>query len=128
MSVSFAYDETYPGPALPVLDLTIAGGDAARVQTVKGLVDSGADATLVPSAILSAAGVRKIDEAWARTVSGERYSVSVFAATVIIGVYVLHAVELLANDKTDETIVGRDVLNQLIVTLDGPASVVEVSA
>jgi hypothetical protein len=51
----------------------------------------------------------------------------VFAATVTIGVYTLHAVELLANEKTDETIVGRDVLNQFIVTLDGSSSVVEVS-
>lgn len=127
MSVSFSYDETYPGPALPVLELAIAGGDASRVQTIHGLVDSGADATLIPLAVLSAAGVRKIDEAWARTVSGERYPVSVFVATITIGAYILDAVELLANDRTDEVIIGRDVLNQLIVTLNGPATIVEIS-
>lgn len=111
-----------------MLEFIIAATDAEQAQTVVGLVDSGADGTLIPAAILHAIGARKIDEAWARTVSGERYPVSIFVVTLTIGDYTLPDVELLANDRTDEIIVGRDVLNQLIVTLNGPAALLEVSA
>lgn len=81
----------------------------------------------MPVAVLDAANVRKIDGGWARTVSGERYSVSIFLTTITIGPYVLRGIEVLGNDKTDEVIVGRDVLNQLIITLNGLAQVVDVT-
>lgn len=64
--------------------------------------------------------------AWARTVTGERYLVDLYGVTLILGGEVLHGIEVIANERTDEVIAGRDVLNQLLVTLDGPGKTVQV--
>jgi len=38
----------------------------------------------------------------------------------------LPLVEVVADDRGNEVIVGRNVLNKLIVTLDGPKQVLEI--
>lgn len=44
-----------------------------------------------------------------------------------IGTLVLPGVRAVAIDKHDEPLIGRDVLNHLIVTLDGIAGETEIS-
>jgi predicted aspartyl protease len=51
----------------------------------------------------------------------------VYLATVEIGTYTIHRVRALAAPAGAEAVLGRDVLNQLIVTLNGRAGVVELS-
>jgi len=43
-----------------------------------------------------------------------------------IGGLRLPLVEVVADDRGNEVIVGRNVLNNLIVTLDGPKQVLEI--
>ena len=123
---SYAYNTTYPGPAFPVVDLRITGQNS-RQEHVTALVDSGADGTLIPLTILQRISARKIDGRWARNISGIRYRVSMFMVDLSIGSYVFPSTEVIANQQTDEIVVGRDVLNQLILVLNGLAYVVEVS-
>lgn len=121
----FEYDTAYPGPALPVVELGITGRGETRV--IPALVDSGADATLIPLNILQAVDARKIDSRWARNISGVRYRVTMYAVDLGIGSFAFLDTEVIANHQTDEIVLGRDVLNQLIVTLNGLASVVEIT-
>jgi predicted aspartyl protease len=121
----FEYDTDYPGPALPVVELGVTGRAESRV--LSALVDSGADATLIPVNILQAVDARKIDSRWARNISGVRYRVAMYAVDLGVGSFVFPDTEVIANHQTDEIVLGRDILNQLIVTLNGLASVVEIT-
>ncbi len=126
MSVSFPYDTSYPGPAFPVFTIAVTGRSPEPVQGVSALVDSGADATLIPLQMLEQIDARRVDVVWAHTVTGQRYQAYLYRVMLTVGEKELYGVEVVANDRTDEVIIGRDVLNQLFVTLDGPGETVQV--
>lgn len=119
MTISFAYESNYPSAAFPVAVATI-GGRNAKSTTVTGLIDSGADATILPVSLLRQINARRGEVAWARSVTGQRYQVNLYQVTISIGEYTMRGVEVIANEHTEEVIWGRDVLNQLYVVLDGP--------
>lgn len=126
MKVSFEYDRTY-FPAFPGLELTVISTKTSRQQTVWGLIDSGSDATQIPLSLLQAIGARKLDQRWARDLSGIRYHVTMYSVQLVIGPIDLYGVEVIGRKFTDEVLLGRDVLNQLVVTLNGLAYVSEIS-
>ncbi|MCI0578170.1 MAG: retroviral-like aspartic protease family protein [Chloroflexi bacterium] len=126
MQLSFEYDQTYL-PAFPVLELTIAGTLTNQQQTVQGLIDSGSDATQIPAHILDLVGAREVDERWVRDLSGIRYPVTIYMTQLAIGPLLLLGMEVIGRKEISEVIIGRDVLNQLIVTLNGLAYITEVS-
>lgn len=123
---TFDYDTNYEGPAFPIVELGIVGNNG-QVETATALIDSGADATLIPPTLLTNVGARKLDSRWARNVSGIRYRVAMHLVTLTIGTLTFYGIEAIANNQTDEVIVGRDVLNQLVVTLNGLAYEVQIS-
>jgi hypothetical protein len=123
---TFDYNTNYEGPAFPVVELGIAGRNG-QTEVTMALVDSGADATLIPPALLRNVDARKLDSRWARNVSGIRYRVSMYLVTLTIGSLTFYGVEAIANNQTNEVIVGRDVLNQVVVTLNGLAYEVRVA-
>lgn len=127
MQLSFDYDNTYPGPAFPIAEFTVISRATGHECQITGLIDSGADGTIIPWKILHQIGARAVDEAWARNISGQRYAVRLYAVNLRIGTHTLFGIEVIANEQTDETIIGRDVLNQLIVTLNGLAQVTEIT-
>lgn len=126
MSITFDYDSTYPGPAFPVAEIAILGDGKERSGEKKALIDTGADATVIPLDILESIGARRIDTRVARNVDGSRYRVRLYAVSIVIGAFTLHGIDAVANESTAEIIIGRDVLNQLIVTLDGIGQVSEI--
>lgn len=48
-------------------------------------------------------------------------------AVPVVGPFTHAALEVIGNRQSDDIIVGRDVLNHMIVTLNGLANVVELS-
>jgi hypothetical protein len=56
-------------------------------------------------------------------VSGARYRVATYAVSVKIGDTTINGLDVVANDRTNEIIVGRDILNEFILTLNGLANV-----
>jgi predicted aspartyl protease len=126
MTVLFPYDTAYPGPAFPVFVISVSGRNSTPVHSVSSFVDSGADATIVPLEFLTRVDARHTDIGWARTVTGQRYQVNLYLVTLSIGDNILYGVEVIGNIHTSEVIIGRDVLNQLVVVLDGPGETAEV--
>jgi hypothetical protein len=57
---------------------------------------------------------------------GQMYDV--YLAVVEIGALQLPGIRILADKQNNEPILGRDVLNNLALTLNGPANVVEISS
>lgn len=125
MSVLFDYDLTHI-PALPVISLTIWNGNQRNSTEQIALVDSGADATFIPLDILKSIGARKVDTGYARNADDSRYKVALYSVIITIGPYTIFGIKAIANENTDEIILGRDALNQLVVKLDGIAQVTEV--
>ena len=122
------YDSRYlHGPALPVIELQIRRvGRETSDSVLTVIVDSGADATILPLRTLKEAQLKRVGQARMRwgPHAGELYDV--YLATLVIGPYQIFGVRILADKENRQKILGRNALNQLIVTLNGLAGVVEI--
>ena len=61
-----------------------------------------------------------------RGISGVGQSVDVFLVTLEIGPITISGVRIVGNPHGNELIIGRDVLNQFVVTLNGLAGEVTI--
>jgi hypothetical protein len=120
MQISFDYDRSY-FPAFPVADITIRSTKTNQEISVTGLIDSGADATQIPLSLLQTIEARKLDDRWIRDLSNVRFLAPVYSVQILLGPIVLYGMEVIGRNHTTEVIIGRDVLNQLIITLNGLA-------
>lgn len=117
MSWSFAYDDSYDPPA-PVVALRVAdpGGEAGVL--VPGLLDTGADCTLIPPSVARQLRLPLVGHLEITGVGGGVARPRVHAGRIeIAGADML--VRLVAYEN--EVIVGRDVLNGIVSLLDGPS-------
>lgn len=62
-----------------------------------------------------------------RGVTGHRIRVKRYSVVIQVGREIIYGVRAVATDAGNEVILGRDVLNQLIVTLNGLAHMVAVT-
>ena len=116
-----AFDATTTPPS-PVLAMQIAGPEANDWLNVPlALVDSGADATFIPDALLSQILAAEWDEARVRSQWGEFRHVYRYEIDVRIGNRIFPSLLVIADDVGDGVILGRDLLNQLRFLYDGPA-------
>lgn len=125
MQLLFEYNRAY-FPAFPTIEFTISSISAGQQQSVQGLIDSGSDVTQIPLSVLRAIAARDVDDRWVQDVSGLRYPVTTYIVQLQIGSIILPGIEVVGRKGTDEVIVGRDVLNQFVVTLNGLAYVTEI--
>ena len=125
---TYPYSRNYQ-PAMPVVEIGLSKSGHFEPGTLRlALIDSGADGTLVPVDILEEIGARLVGAARIRSVLGDSQVADIYLVSLQIGPHVLGAVRVVAGPEGDEIIVGRNVLNQLVVTLNGLASAVEISA
>lgn len=126
IAYSHEYSNSYY-PSAPVLEMRVRDVEQAEPQlSVTGLLDSGSDVTMIPINVLQNIGAQFVEKRQIRGVSGFSYPVDTYLVTGHIGPHTIYAIEVVALERGNETIIGRDVLNHLIVTLNGLASVVEV--
>lgn len=119
------YDSSYY-PAMPIIEIQVRRRTGQPPITLKAIVDTGADATLIPMTILRRLKVRKGRTGWLSSPAGERYEVDLYVIAVQVGEHQLLYVDAVGSERYNEVIVGRDVLNQFIVNLNAPGHVVEV--
>lgn len=81
MHISFEYDRSYL-PPFPVMEFTVIGSGSNRRQLLRGLVDSGSDATQIPLSVLQAIQARDIDDRWVQEVSGTQHLVTMYIVTL----------------------------------------------
>jgi hypothetical protein len=123
---SFDYDTTY-FPAIPVAEIEIRALRSERGVSVSVIVDSGADATTIPVPYLRQVQAQKGDKAWLRGTAQQRIQVDRYWVWLHIGDHRPMYIQVVGDISSGEAILGRDVLNQFVVTLNGLASVVEIS-
>lgn len=123
----FIYDAAYE-PAMPVCRVTIVSAATGRRVTADAIMDTGADATIVPISMLRPIGARRVFETGLRSQWGERRSVFLYLVDLEINGVTLPAVYVAGDEVGREVVLGRNALNKLVVTLDGPAKLVRVDA
>lgn len=121
MRTSQLYDAGYY-PAAPALTVGIGSpkGKVAR-REVTALVDTGADVTMIPLSILRSSGGRIQQKGRLRGILGEPVIVNRYLITVYVAGYAIRGIQAVALEDNYDSILGRDVLNQLELTLNGPA-------
>jgi len=122
----FSYDPTFfpPFPRLPVTLSMPENG--LRSPTLSGLVDTGADATLIPTQRLSELNAEEIYTTRLRSHWGEPRTVSVYLVDLEVAGHTLPSIEVIADDLATDVLLGRNALNRLILLLDGPAGEADV--
>lgn len=125
---TFDYDASYdpPFPAIQV-EISTPENQQRRIQ-LNVLVDSGSDGTLLPISILNQLGAAYVDHIRVQGLFGGSRSIPVYLIQLNIGPYTIHAVEVGATERSDEVVLGRNVLEHLNITFRGPAGIVEVHA
>ena len=122
----FSYDQTF-SPAFPHLPVVVALPESgARSLALSGLVDTGADATLVPVQQLQAIEAEEIYRARLRSHWGESRTVAVYLVDLQVAGRDLPGIEVIADDLSRDVLLGRNVLNRLVLLLDGPAGQADV--
>ena len=125
--MKFHYSRDFFPPA-PVVEVTfITAAESLRVGPFSALIDSGADATIVPIAYLNEIQALPTVEMTIRSQWGERRRVLLYLIDVQIGQVVLPGIEVVGDDFSDEIVLGRDVLNRLRLLLDGPAEIITIT-
>lgn len=121
MNVQFDYDRSHLPPA-PVVTLTVDGySDSAPPATIQALVDSGADGTMLPTAVLQKIQASYVDSVRMSGITGIVERRDRYRVCLQIGDIVIKGIDAVAIGSENEGLIGRDVLNQLIVTLNGLA-------
>jgi hypothetical protein len=115
-----AYDDERYSPAAPIATVIVRSLDSgAVVEGVKMLLDSGADISCLPKAVVDVLGLTVGDRSY--EVMAYDHSVREWA-TVHAEVQFLrgHFKGLFVVLEQDTGVLGRNILNHLVVTLDGP--------
>ena len=125
--LSQEYNRREFSPPMPVLDIGVSkpGADVPS-RIIEAIIDTGADGTLLPRDILKHAGAPYIDRVHLVSITGERRPVDLYVVTLYLGERRVHGVQTVALPAGATAILGRDVLNQLRLHLDGLAGVIEV--
>jgi hypothetical protein len=118
---SHQYDNSYD-PAAPILPIGLgpSGENSIRRELV-AFVDTGSDVTMIPTTVLRAAGGRLLEKRNLRGILGDPVPVNLYLIAVHIGDIAIHGIHAAALKDNREAILGRDVLNQLEIILNGPA-------
>ena len=123
---SHDYDSSYY-PAMPTIEIRIRRRTGQQPLTLTAIVDSGSDATMIPLHYLNSLQVRSGQTKWLTGITGGRFEVDLYTIAVQIGEQPSHYIEVVGTSHRDEVIVGRDLLNQYVISLNAPAHTVEVS-
>lgn len=114
------YHQNWEPPA-PVVEVAFANPLTKQARTVFCLLDTGADACHLPCSVIDKLGPTKFEPWETEVVGGSIVETRAhFLSVTFCGREMgeLEVVELPEGD--DQPLLGRDVLNQFVVTLDGP--------
>lgn len=125
-SISFDYDSAYD-PSAPFVEIEVDGYDERLGRRmITALLDSGADASFFPVPFLNSIGASYKETRWMRGAIGARIEVDLYLVAIRVGTTWIRGLHVIGAPETDDPVIGRDVLNELVVTLNGPAQTTEI--
>jgi predicted aspartyl protease len=126
MIFTHQYDTNYD-PAMPVTAVNVRRMGQDNGTVLVALVDSGSDATMIPISTLKKIGARRAEKRRVRGIAGFSYIVDTYFVSLQVGTFHASYVIAITDQQNGQMILGRDVLNEFIVTLNGLANLVEIS-
>ena len=127
MVYTFDYDRDFV-PSMPVAEIRIGRPRTEPQMSLRAMLDSGADATIIPEIYLKQVGARQNAKVWMRGAAHQRRLVDLYTVSLQLGDFEGRRMLVIGGIDGTEIIVGRDVLNHLIVTLNGLAALTEISS
>lgn len=92
----------------------------ARFDVQTGLIDIGADQTMVPRRVITSLGFQRVGDVLVKGVTSEKKDDTYRVDSMEIAGYTVVNIEVVPYDG-DFVLVGRDILNDLVLHYDGPA-------
>ncbi len=115
-------------PPVPILHISLsAPGESAQTELAPALIDTGSDFTLVPEKWLRDLDAPRSRPARVRGLWSAYREVTLFLVDIHLEIGTLPGVEVVRVMKSEgifeneEIVLGRNVLNLLILLLEGPA-------
>lgn len=118
MPIRFDYDNNFI-PAMPIAQIVVRHRE--KQVRLSALLDSGADGTMIPRRILQEINAPYQEQLVMRGVTGESEIVDTYLVVIEIGPYTTYGIQAIFIGDYEEAIIGRDVMNNLVITLDGLA-------
>lgn len=123
---TFQYDLSYD-PSFPTADIVLRNSNAGLSVVVdSALLDTGSDGTMIPIDYLRQIRATPISDARVRSHWGEWRPVQLFVLDLQIGDLTFPGIFAVGDEQDKDVIIGRDVLNKLRLTLDGPAQLLHI--
>jgi len=116
----YSYDSRYD-PPVPVVEVALGTpGSDFSIGPLLSIVDTGADITIVPTEYLKQLNAPVVASGYLRSPWGGRHGVKIYEVQMRVGGHELYGVEVASEPGGPEVLLGRNVLNQLDLQLDGP--------
>ena len=112
------YSRQFQPPA-PFLEIRVAATDQSRPAIVPALVDTGSDVTSIPLTVARALGLTPQGSVRVEGVTEEQIRRQTFRAFVSLGPGEPESFDVVGWHE-DIALLGRDILNDYVLTLDGP--------
>lgn len=123
---TYEYDATYL-PSMPVVDVAVSRfSREPKPIMLRAIIDSGSDGSMIPLSILKQINARRSSQAIFRSITGASQIADIYEVSLQVGPHTFHKVRVVADRHNSMMILGRDILNHLVVTLNGLAATTEL--
>jgi predicted aspartyl protease len=113
--------------AEPVITLKLMPtGIKSKFEVVEGIIDTGADTTIVPLAVLRRMLLKPVGQGKLVSQWGDEHLVSFYLMDIEVDSVLLPAIRVAGDESASEPLVGRNIMNKLAVPLDGPVQQTEL--
>jgi predicted aspartyl protease len=114
----FPYHNTFLPPA-PALEVEVRNPHTGAAQILLAKLDTGADGTLIPEDLVQTLGLLSHDRFLAVAFDMQAKFIPSYLIDLTVAGWVFTQLEV-PTAPLPYILIGRDVLNQLVITLDGP--------
>ncbi len=120
--MTYPYNSAY-NPPIPSLQVYLSVPDRdTSVGPLDGIVDTGADGTMIPVTYLRQLTAKTVDDAWVRSHWGEWRQVVLYMVDIRVESITAPGLYVVGDEQGDEIVLGRNFLNRFQLLLDGPAT------
>ena len=112
---------------MPVVDVAVSSfGSDQEPLILRAIIDSGSDGAMIPLSILKQINARRSSQVIFRSITGAGQIADIYEVSLRLGPHTFHKVRVIADRHNSMMMLGRDVLNHLVITLNGLAATTEL--